>query len=149
MAAALTIRPRKLRILSIVLAVVILAAMVTVGLLLKQSNTGAATFRTADQVSMIGLGVIIAGGILILTRPYVRVDGEGLAVRNFGGVKHIPWQVIRSVRFSDSSPWATLELEDDDALTMLAIQAVDGASAAEATEELRRRLRESGGRGTN
>lgn len=123
-----------------ILAVLIVVAMVVVGLLLKQSNTGSVTFRTADQVAMIGLGLIIAGGILIMTRPYVRADAAGLVVRNFGGDKHIPWQVIREVRFSDAAPWATLQLEDDDALTMLAIQAVDGKAAADATEDLRRLL---------
>lgn len=129
--------------MSWVLAVVILGGMIAVGVLLKQSNTGGVTFHTSDQVAMIGLGVIIAGGVLILTRPYVRADGDGVRVRNFGGVKHIPWQVIRAVRFSDASPWATLELEDDDALTLLAIQAVDGEAAADATEALRRLLTES------
>ncbi|MBA3339958.1 MAG: PH domain-containing protein [Geodermatophilaceae bacterium] len=141
----LTIRAHKLRIMAWVLAVVIVGGMLVVGLLLKQSNAGGVTFRTADQLAMIGLGVIIAGGVLILTRPYVRADAAGLVVRNFGGAKHIPWQVVRAVRFSDASPWATLELEDDDALTLLAIQAVDGEAAADATDALRRLLTESRG----
>jgi len=126
-----------------VLATFVVVAMVIVGLLLKQSSTGALTFRTADQVAMIGLGVIIAGGVLILTRPYVRADANGIDMRNFGGAKHIPWQVVRGVRFSDASPWATLELQDDDAFTLLAIQAVDGERAADATEGLRRLLAQS------
>jgi len=125
------------------LATVVVAAMVVVGLLLKQSNTGGLAFRTADQLAMIGLGLIIGGGILVLTRPYVRADAAGLVVRNLGGAKHIPWQVVRAVRFNDAAPWASLELEDDDALTLLAIQAVDGEAAADATEGLRRLLRES------
>lgn len=139
----LTIRPRKIRIMAWSLAVLVVVAMVVVGLLLKRSNTAALTFRTADQLAMIGLGLIIGGGILVLTRPYVRADAAGLVVRNLGGVKHIPWQVVRTVRFSGATPWATLELEDDDALTLLAIQAVDGDSAADATDALRRLLRES------
>jgi len=139
----LIVRPRKLRIMAWVLATFVVVAMVIVGLLLKQSSTGALTFRTADQVAMIGLGVIIAGGVLILTRPYVRADANGIDMRNFGGAKHIPWQVVRGVRFSDASPWATLELQDDDAFTLLAIQAVDGERAADATEGLRRLLAQS------
>jgi hypothetical protein len=139
----LTIRPRRLRIIAWVLAGLIVVAMVVVGLLLKQSNAGGVTFRTADQLAMVGLGLIIATGVLIMTRPYVRADTAGLLVRNFGGAKRIPWQVVRSVRFSGAAPWATLELEDDDALTLLAIQAVDGEAAAEATEALRQMLAES------
>ncbi|MBA3411987.1 MAG: PH domain-containing protein [Geodermatophilaceae bacterium] len=125
------------------LAVLVVVAMVVVGLLLKQSNTGGVTFRTADQLAMIGLGLIIGGAILVLTRPYVRADAAGLVVRNLGGVKHIPWQVVRAVRFSGAVPWASLELQDDDELTLLAIQAVDGDAAAEATEGLRRLLEKS------
>lgn len=139
----LSIRPRKTRIAAWTLAVFVVIAMVVVGLLLKQSNAGAVTFRTADQVAMIGIGVIIGGGILFLARPYVRADSAGITVRNLGGVQHIPWQVVRAVRFTDASPWATLELEDDDALTLLAIQAVDGERAADATEALRRLLAQS------
>lgn len=126
-----------------VLAGLIVVAMVVVGLLLKQSSSGAVTFRTADQLAMIGLGLIIAGGVLIMTRPYIRADAAGLVVRNFGGPKYIPWQVVRTVRFSGAAPWATLELQDDDALTLLAIQAVDGETAADATDALRRLLVES------
>jgi hypothetical protein len=139
----LTIRPRKIRIMAWSLAVLVVVAMVVVGLLLKQSNTGGVTFRTADQLAMIGLGLIIGGAILVLTRPYVRADAAGLVVRNLGGVKHIPWQVVRAVRFSGAVPWASLELQDDDELTLLAIQAVDGDAAAEATEGLRRLLEKS------
>lgn len=139
----LTIRPRKIRLISWSLAVLVVVAMVVVGLLLKRSSTAAITFRTADQLAMIGLGLIVAAGVLVLTRPYVRADPEGLVVRNLAGAKHIPWQVVRSVRFSDASPWAVLELEDDDALTMMAIQAVDGEAAVAATETLRRLLQES------
>ncbi len=141
--AMLTVRPRKLRMGAWFLAVFIVVAMAVVGLLLKQSNAGGVTFRTADQLAMIGLGIIIAGGVLVLTRPYVRADAAGLEIRNFGSPKQIPWQVVRGVRFSDASPWATLELEDDDAITLLAIQAVDGEAAAAATEELRRLLSQS------
>ncbi len=122
------------------LALLVVVAMIVVGVLLKQSSTAALTFRTADQLAMIGLGLIIGGGILVLTRPYVRADAAGLVVRNLGGPRHIPWQVVRSVRFSGAVPWATLELEDDDALTLLAIQAVDGEAAADATDDLRRLL---------
>lgn len=128
-----------------VLAGLIVVAMVVVGLLLKQSSSGAVTFRTADQLAMIGLGLIIAGGVLIMTRPYIRADAAGLVVRNFGGVKHIPWQVVRAVRFSGAVPWASLELQDDDELSLLAIQAVDGEAAAEATDTLRELLRNSQG----
>lgn len=139
----LTIRPRKIRIIAWSLAVLVVVAMVMVGVLLKQSNTAAVTFRTSDQLAMIGLGLILAGAILVLTRPYVRADVDGVVVRNLGGVTRVPWQVVKAVRFTDANPWATLELQDDDALTLLAIQAVDGAAAAEATENLRRMLNES------
>ncbi len=139
----LTIRPRKIRIIAWSLAVLVVVAMVMVGVLLKQSNTAAVTFRTSDQLAMIGLGLILAGAILVLTRPYVRADADGVVVRNLGGVTRVPWQVVKAVRFTDANPWATLELQDDDALTLLAIQAVDGAAAAEATENLRRMLNES------
>lgn len=133
----LVVRPYWTRIVVWVMSVLLVAAMVVVGLLLKQSNSGTVTFQTADQVAMIGFGVLAATAMLVLTRPYLKADERGVEIRNLGGVTRLPWQVIRSVRFSGATPWATLELADDDTISVLAIQEVDRLRAVRAIEALR------------
>ena len=63
---------------------------------------------------MIGLGLLIGLGILAFTRPRVRADADGIKIRNVVGSYDLPWSVVRAVRFDRNSPWATLELYDDE-----------------------------------
>ncbi len=66
------LRPRLTAYFAYAAAFVVAAAGITVGLLLKIKSTGA-YFRTADQVSMAVLGLILAAAILLLARPRLRV----------------------------------------------------------------------------
>ena len=111
--------------------------MVVVGLLLKSSATGVVTFRTSDQVAMIGLGVLMGAGILLLGRSRVDADADGIRVRNILGRHELPWSAVKAVRFDRSSAWASLLLSNDDELALLAVQAGDRMRAVAAVEGLR------------
>jgi hypothetical protein len=129
--------PRRLRIICAAAAAVVVAAMVVVGLLLKSSATGVVTFRTSDQVAMIGLGVLMGAGILLLGRSRVDADADGIRVRNILGRHELPWSAVKAVRFDRNSAWASLLLSNDDELAVLAIQAGDRMRAVDAVEGLR------------
>jgi Bacterial PH domain len=47
---------------------------------------------------------------------------------------------VAGVRLDDGSPWASLDLQDDDTVALLAVQANDGLYAVETVLELRRLL---------
>jgi hypothetical protein len=119
------------------LAAVVLVVMVVVAILLKTSSTGVVSFHTSDQVAMIGLGVLLATGILLLARPRLDADDAGVRVRNILGSHVLPWSAVRSVRFERRSPWATLLLVTGEEIAVLAVQSVDGERAVTATEGLR------------
>jgi uncharacterized membrane protein len=129
--------PRRLRVVCAVCAAVVVSAMVTVGLLLKQSSTGVVTFGTVDQVAIIGLGVVIGAGILAFGRSRVDADAEGIRVRNIAVRHELPWTAVTAVRFDRNSAWATLRLTNDDEISVLALQAGDKERAADAVEGLR------------
>ena len=129
--------PRRLRIICAAAAAVVVAVMVVVGLLLKSSATGVVTFRTSDQVAMIGLGVLLGAGILLLGRSRVAADTEGIRVRNILGRHELPWSAVKAVRFDRNSAWASLLLANDDELSLLALQAGDRLHAVRAVEGLR------------
>lgn len=133
----LRVRPRRVRRVSTACAVVLVAVFTTVAVLLRDTPTGV-FFRLPDQIAMIGIGVLLAGGAMLFTRPLLVADESGVRVRNVIGVTHVEWSLIREVSFPDGVPWARLELPDDEYIPVMAIQAADGGYAAESITELRR-----------
>jgi hypothetical protein len=117
-------------------AAVILAAFVTVGALLKISSTGV-IFRTADQVAIALLGVVIAGLVLMFARPRLRIGAQGVAVRNLLGYRLIPWSDVVDVSFPRGARWARVDLPDDEYIPVMAIQAVDKNRAVDAMDSVR------------
>jgi hypothetical protein len=120
-------------------AVVILAAHVVIGVMLKASSTGV-VFQTADQVAMVGLGVVIAGAVLLFARPRLRAGKSGLAVRNMLGEKVIAWPDVVDVSFPAGARWARVDLADDEYIPLMAIQAVDKERAVAAMDKVRELL---------
>lgn len=131
-------RPRKATLIARVMAgaVVVIFTAIGVGLHGK-TDSGTGVFGVWDQVAMIGLGVLGAVGILLFTRPRVEADERGIRVRNVIGAYDLPWEVVRSVQFGRGAPWATLELQDDDVLSMMAVQAADKGYAVATVRALR------------
>jgi hypothetical protein len=117
-------------------AVVILAAHVTVGVLLKVASTGV-YFQTADQIAIAGLGVVFAGAALLFARPRLRVGKAGLAVRNMLGEKVIAWPDVVGVSFPAGARWARVDLPDVEYIPEMAIQAVDKDRAVAAMDAVR------------
>lgn len=137
----LQIRPRKITIMASIAAAAIVITMTIVGLTLVRDEAtmrvDGVYFRTADAVSMVLLGVLAAGGILILARPRLRVDAEGVRIRNVFSEKRVPWTLIERVAFPESSPWAQVILADDEYVSVMAIQAMDKQRAVDALREVR------------
>jgi hypothetical protein len=110
---------------------------VVVAILLRSSSTGV-TFYVSDQVAMGGIGIVLAAGALWFAWPRVRADHDGVEVRNMLGTHRYRWSDITGISFPDGSPWARLELPDDEYVPILAVQAIDGDHAVAAMRELRR-----------
>lgn len=145
MSAPLVVRPRRLLLVCRVAAVVVLVTFAVLAVLLPRGSAGGQQFQVADQVAFFGIGVLLTWALLQFTRVRVEADEAGLRVRNYVGEKYVPWQVVAAVRLDESSPWASLDLHDDDTIALLAVQANDGARAVEAVLALRRLLASSRG----
>jgi hypothetical protein len=130
------VRPRR-AVRTAWIAAVLIAATFTVGGVWLRSGSTGVNFRVADQIAMIGIGVLGAAAVLLLTRPRVRVGARGVSVRNILGDNDFPWDYIRGVSFPDRKAWARLELVDDDYVPMLAIRSNDKEHAAAAMARLR------------
>ena len=119
------------------IAIVIVFTAVSFGLHGSLGNGAPGVFQRGDQAAMIGLGFLAASGIMLFARPRVIADTDGVRIRNALGGYDLPWEVVRAVRFNRGAAWATLELEDDEVVGMLAVQAADKGYAVEAVRTLR------------
>jgi hypothetical protein len=138
-------RPQRLRVVCWVTAAALVLLFAGLAVALRGGTGGGGVFTAADQVAMVGLGLLAAAGVLVFTRPYVRADERRVRIRNVIGSYDLPWEVVTAVRFDDASPWAVLELADDDQVAVMAVQAVDKAYAVEAVRGLRRLLADRSG----
>lgn len=129
--------PVRLRRVAVAIAAVVTTTSVVIALLLGGTRSEGVAFGVADQIAMVALGLFLASSILLLARPTLVADERGLHVRNILVSHDVPWEVVREVAFPDGSPWATLELADDDQLALLAIQASDGERSVAAVRGLR------------
>ncbi|MFO7190879.1 MULTISPECIES: PH domain-containing protein [Thermocrispum] len=130
-------RPRRAAWISGACAAVIVAVFTVVAVLLRESNTGV-VFRTSDQVAMVVLGLLIAGGIMLWASPRVVADAEGVEVRNVLVKRRFAWSDVLAISFPDGASFARLELPYDEYYAMLAIQAVDREHAVHAVRTLRK-----------
>jgi hypothetical protein len=129
--------PRKLSQVCWVLAPIIVLAFVALSFGLTGRTEGGGMFSTADQFAMVGLGILLALGVLWFTWPRVYADAKGVRIRNMLGSYTLPWQVVTAVRFDEGSPWAALDLADDDQVAVMAIQRQDKERAVAAVRGMR------------
>jgi hypothetical protein len=127
----------RLRRVAIAVAVVVVVLFAVIAVLLGHTSSEGVVFGPGDQVAMVVLGLLVAAGVLLVARPTVVADLRGLRVQNIFSTKDVPWEVVRAVSFPDGSPWAVLELADDDRISVLAVQASDGPRAIAAVRGLR------------
>ncbi|GIH17303.1 PH domain-containing protein [Rugosimonospora africana] len=131
-------RPRKATVIARVMAAAVVVIFTAVGVGLHgKTDSGTGVFQTSDQVALIGLGVLAAAGILMMTRPRVEADAQGIRVRNLMGGYDLSWDLVRSIEFGRGAPWASLELQDDNVIAVMAVQAADKAYALGAVRALR------------
>jgi Bacterial PH domain len=142
--ADMVFRPQRIRWVagSLAAGVVVLFTVLSFGLhgqagFENAGQPGSGSFQRGDQAAMIGLGVLIGLGILAFCRPRVVADDQGVHVRNVVGGYDLPWTVVRAVRFDRNSPWAQLELLDDEQVSIHALQAVDKDYAVDGVRTLR------------
>ncbi|MCW2581020.1 MAG: uncharacterized protein JWR82_2621, partial [Blastococcus sp.] len=79
--APLSAVPRLMRLVCALLGAVVVAVMLYVAAGLKETTNTVVNYGTVDQVAMIGLGLVLAAGILFLGRSRVDADADGIRFR--------------------------------------------------------------------
>ncbi|HUR13743.1 MAG TPA: PH domain-containing protein [Mycobacteriales bacterium] len=137
--------PTRLRHICRVLAALVVVVFGVVTVLLPRGEDRVEAFGPLDQAAFFAIGLLIAGGVLVLTRFRVRADARGVWVRNSLGERYFPWAVVVGVHLPPGSTWAQLELHDDETVAILAVQTSDGDRAVDAVLALRGLLKDAQG----
>jgi len=110
-----------------------------------------AAFSVSQLVTLLLILVGMIFGLGVLAASSVRVDADGLRVRNGLRTYDLPWDDVHKILLRQGDPWALALITPDDRpfevdldaekRQLMGIQATDGAAAEAAVAELRRRHR--------
>jgi hypothetical protein len=130
-------RPIVMARIAWVSSAVVLVAFVVTALVMKHANAGA-DFDTKDQFGTVAVGIILAGLLIMPTRPRLSADAQGVRLRSFlGGWRVVPWDVIVRIDFPSNLRFARVVLPGDEALAIYAVQRLDKDRAVAIMEQLR------------
>lgn len=134
----MTIRSIGARIVAYVAGACLVAIFVAIAVALPPEIREA---FTVSQVVTLVLMLLATLAVLVgIARSSVQAGADGVQVLNGYRRHHVPWSQIRGIGFGRGSPWATLVLDDDRSIMMLAIQGSDGQRARDAVSQLRQDL---------
>ncbi len=136
-------KPRNSRIGAWIGGIMFIGAFTALSFSLGTRTEGGGAIHPADQVAMIGLGLIGGAVILVFLRLRVRADEHGIEVRNVASTHRLPWGVVMDISVPHRVQWATLELADDEEIAVMAIQRTDRQRAVAAVKHLRALLEQS------
>jgi Bacterial PH domain len=140
-ATTVNVHARKAKKVAYISATLVVVIFTSVAFTLRgRTDSGRSVFHIEDQIAMIVLGLLAAAAVLMFTRPRIIADADGVRVRNLLGWKYFSWSVITAVRFDRGSPWVALDLQDDDVISVMAVQAADKEYALDTVRALRRLL---------
>lgn len=109
-----TFRPTRTRVIMITAAVAIFVVVTTVGLMLD--------IGPGERASFVLTAALLAGVLLLLSRPRVVAEESGVTVVNLTTRRRLDWAEIVSVHLRSGDPWVFLDLSDGTSLPALGIQ---------------------------
>ncbi|WP_338776389.1 PH domain-containing protein [Streptomyces sp. DG1A-41] len=110
-----TFRPGSTRAVLLTAAVAILGVITAVAMLLKQLSP-------AERLSFIVTALLLDAVLLLLARPKIVADEDGVTVVNLTNKRRLEWAEILQVTLRPGDPWVFLNLSDGTSLPALGIQ---------------------------
>ncbi|MBK8869045.1 MAG: PH domain-containing protein [Dermatophilaceae bacterium] len=117
-------RPKRGRYVAIGLMVAVVVIFTFVGLFVE--STPSHDFAMPDRLFFASIGWVLA--LVFWRYAVIRAvpSREGLVVRNLFTTRTVTWPQIVAIQFEHGMPWPTMELNDTDTLSVMAIQRSDG-----------------------
>ncbi|KUH39650.1 MULTISPECIES: PH domain-containing protein [Streptomyces] len=127
-ALPVTFRPRRTRAVLLTVGAVMFAVLTAVALILERLHPG-------ERMSFILTAGLFYGVLILMSRPKVVADEDGVTVVNLTRSRRLSWPEILRVNLRVGDPWVFLDLSDGTSLPALGIQ--PGIGRAQAIRDAR------------
>ncbi|MET9573195.1 PH domain-containing protein [Streptomyces virginiae] len=137
-----TFRPTRTRAVLLGVGLAMFATITAIAVMLENLSPG-------ERISFVFTAVLLSSVLVLLSRPKVAADEDGVTVVNLTNTRRLAWAEILRVNLRPGDPWVFLDLSDGTSLPVLGIQ--PGVAKQQAISDARalRALVESRGTGTN
>lgn len=129
-----TFRPVVTRVLLLVLAAALVAVLTTIAVLMP--HDGASPWTTGDRITVVATGLVLGGVLVLLSRPRVIAEADGLTVINITTRRRLAWPEVLRVNLRSGDAWVHLDLADGTTLPVMGIQ--PGIAREQALRDARR-----------
>ncbi|MFI9123670.1 PH domain-containing protein [Streptomyces bikiniensis] len=140
-ALPVTFRPGRTRAVLLTVGIAMFATVTVVAMMLERLGPG-------ERASFVFTAALFLGVLVLLSRPKVVADDEGVTVVNITRTRRLAWAEILRVNLRSGDPWVFLDLSDGTSLPVLGIQPGIAREAAVRDARALRTLAESRGTGT-
>ncbi|MEV7671256.1 PH domain-containing protein [Streptomyces sp. NPDC000963] len=140
-ALPVTFRPGRTRAVLLTVGIAMFATVTLVAMMLEKLGPG-------ERASFVLTAALFLGVLVLLSRPKVVADDEGVTVVNITRTRRLAWAEILRVNLRSGDPWVFLDLSDGTSLPALGIQPGIAREAAVRDARALRALAESRGTGT-
>ncbi|GAA2811130.1 PH domain-containing protein [Streptomyces showdoensis] len=114
-ALPVTFRPARTRIVLLTVGVAMFVVITTVGMMLEKLGPG-------ERASFVFTAALFLGVLVLLSRPKVVADAQGVTVVNITRTRRLAWAEILKVNLRPGDPWVFLDLSDGTSMPALGIQ---------------------------
>ncbi|MEE1817589.1 PH domain-containing protein [Streptomyces sp. NPDC004288] len=114
-ALPVTFRPGRTRAIMLTLGVTMFVVVTAVALMLERLGPG-------ERASFVLTAALLSGVLVLLSRPKVVADEEGVTVVNITRSRRLAWAEILKVNLRPGDPWVFLDLSDGTSMPALGIQ---------------------------
>ncbi|MFB7591805.1 PH domain-containing protein [Streptomyces sp. NPDC056169] len=110
-----TFRPGRTRAVLLTVGTVMFVVITAVALMLERLGPG-------ERASFVFTAALLFGVLILLSRPKLVADDEGVTVVNITRTRRLAWAEILKVNLRPGDAWVFLDLSDGTSLPALGIQ---------------------------
>ncbi|WP_086824174.1 PH domain-containing protein [Streptomyces sp. NRRL B-24572] len=114
-ALPVTFRPGRTRAVLLTMSAAMFVVITGVAMMLERLGPG-------ERASFVFTAALLSGVLVLLSRPKVVADDEGVTVVNITRTRRLAWAEILRVNLRPGDPWVFLDLSDGTSLPVLGIQ---------------------------
>ncbi|MER5206928.1 PH domain-containing protein [Streptomyces sp. NPDC002825] len=114
-ALPVTFRPGRTRAILLTMGLAMFVVITAVAMMLERLGPG-------ERASFVFTAALLSGVLVLLSRPKVVADEDGVTVVNITRTRRLAWAEILKVNLRPGDPWVFLDLSDGTSLPALGIQ---------------------------